>query len=227
MTTPKRIEIVGGGLAGLTLGLALQRAGIGATVFERDSYPRHRVCGEFITGLAKTTITRLGLEAILGDALHHREIAWFTKPDEPRIHSLPSPALGLSRFALDARLAKAFLDCGGDLKTGNRVLDLSPRKGLVLAMGRRASPSPWIGLKIHLNGIPLLRPLEIHLGDQAYVGLSDIEDGRVNLCGLFRRRSLSGLGMDLIAAYLKAAGLGSLLNRVVTARPLSASFCAV
>ena len=51
MKSLQPIEIVGGGLAGLSLGLALRQQDIPVTLFEAGSYPRHRVCGEFITGL--------------------------------------------------------------------------------------------------------------------------------------------------------------------------------
>jgi menaquinone-9 beta-reductase len=45
MTLSRPIEIIGGGLAGLSLGRALARAGVPVTVYEAGNYPRHRVCG--------------------------------------------------------------------------------------------------------------------------------------------------------------------------------------
>ncbi|MDB6025304.1 MAG: putative electron transfer oxidoreductase, partial [Verrucomicrobiales bacterium] len=42
------ITIVGGGLSGLTLGIALRQRGIPTTIWEAGRYPRHKVCGEFI-----------------------------------------------------------------------------------------------------------------------------------------------------------------------------------
>ena len=50
MPAPRTITIVGGGLAGLTLGIGLRQRGIPAEIFEAGTYPRHRVCGEFISG---------------------------------------------------------------------------------------------------------------------------------------------------------------------------------
>jgi flavin-dependent dehydrogenase len=82
-------------------------------------------------------------------------------------------------------------------------------------------------LKIHVHGLELVRALEVHLGDQAYVGLSGVENGRVNLCGLFRRRKLSAPGAALILAYLEAAGLASLVARIRQAALDDDSFCAV
>ena len=46
----KPITIVGGGLAGLALGVALRRNDVPVSVIEAGHYPRHRVCGEFISG---------------------------------------------------------------------------------------------------------------------------------------------------------------------------------
>ncbi len=250
-TSPLPVEIVGGGLAGLSLGLALRRAGVPITLCEAGEYPRHRVCGEFIAGLAPTTIARLGLGPLLAGALRHREVAWFTRPASgpARVQRLPSPALGLSRHALDARLAAAFVAAGGELRTRTRVTDPAPQPGRVFATGRRRGRSPWLGLKIHVHGLALARDLELHLGDQAYVGLARVEDGAVNVCGLFRRRELgdcragspnpaaAGFTPDrrgsatppynLLPAYLRATGLDGLAARLAAARPDPGSFCAV
>ncbi|MEO6875418.1 MAG: hypothetical protein ABI222_11425 [Opitutaceae bacterium] len=227
MTELRPIEIIGGGLAGLALGTALSRVGVPTTVVEAGDYPRHRVCGEFITGLRPSTIARLGLAPILADALSHREVAWFIRDQPARVQRLPSPALGLSRFALDARLAAAFVAAGGTLQTHTRVTDTSAPAGRVFATGRRRSRSTWLGLKIHARNLLLARELELHLGDQGYVGLSRIEGGEVNICGLFRRRELCAKGPDLILGYLQAAGLSALVQRLAGAQLDPASFCAV
>ena len=235
MTFPRPIEIIGGGLAGLSLGLALRRADVPVTIFEAGHYPRHRVCGEFITGLSAATITTLGLAPYFSDALHHREVAWFigsdatTKPT--RIQRLPSPALGLSRHALDHRLATAFTAAGGVLLANTRFPETdtasSSVPGRVFTTGRRRSRSPWLGLKIHAREVTLTRDLELHLGDHAYVGLARVEDGSVNVCGLFRRRALCAKGANLLRGYLQAAGLTALAARLATSELETNSFCAV
>ena len=61
MAALKPITIIGGGLAGLTLGIGLRRRGIPATILEMGDYPRHRLCGEFISGGGRQVLERLGL----------------------------------------------------------------------------------------------------------------------------------------------------------------------
>ncbi len=213
MNFTRPLEIIGGGLAGLALAGALRRAGAAVTLFEAGDYPRHRVCGEFIAGLSARTSAKLGLGPVLADALRHREVAWCRDGSPIAIQPLPAPALGLSRHALDDRLAQAFVAAGGDLRTRARVTELAPRPGRIFATGRRPGRSGWLGLKIHAVGLPLRRELEVHLGDDAYVGLSAVENGRVNVCGLFRRRRLNAKGALLLPAYLRAAGLDALADQ--------------
>jgi menaquinone-9 beta-reductase len=226
---PRPVEIIGGGLAGLSLGLALRRSGVPVTLFEAGVYPRHRVCGEFITGLAEDTIDRLGLAPFLADAKHHREIAWFKHGESLRRQTLPEPALALSRHSLDKRLATAFVTAGGDLRTQTRIRPDEAPAGRIFSTGRRPARPQWIGLKCHAFHLPLAAELELHLGDQAYVGLCPVEDGRVNVSGLFRQRDdLDSVNRETaLFTYLRAAGLAALADRLAVGEIDPASFSAV
>ncbi|HTO02610.1 MAG TPA: FAD-dependent monooxygenase [Opitutus sp.] len=227
MTTSRPIEIIGGGLAGLSLGLALRRAGIAVTIIEAGNYPRHRVCGEFITGLRRSTRDQLGLDPFLEGAAHNREVGWFIRGVSARTQRLPAIAFGLSRHTLDTRLANAFVAGGGHLRVNTRSANFDDAPGRIFAIGRRRSTSRWLGLKLHALDLPLERELELHLGDDAYIGLTRIEDNRGNICGLFRRREISEKGKELLLAYLKACRLDSLAERLTHAVLDDASFCAV
>jgi flavin-dependent dehydrogenase len=229
MNPPRQIEIVGGGLAGLSLGLALRRAGVPVTIFEAGAYPRHRVCGEFITGLKAPTIARLGLAPLLGDAGRLREVAWLARGRVVRRQQLPAPALAMSRHTLDARLAEAFTAAGGHLLTGTRLDPNEAPEGRVFATGRRrTTTATWLGLKLHVRGLRLTSELEFHLGDGAYVGLCPVEDGRVNVCGLFRPRDEVAAGREtVLAGYLRATGLDALAARLGEAEICPASCSAV
>lgn len=213
------VEIIGGGLAGLSLGLALRRADVSVTITEAGTYPRHRVCGEFITGLSPSTINRLHLAPFLADARLHREVTWFLREQPLRHQTLPDPAYALSRHALDQRLATAFTSAGGVLHTHTRADLSSAPDGRIFATGRRPAHPEWIGLKCHALTLPLVSELELHLGDHAYIGLCAVEGNRVNVSGLFRQRAnLDHLARETaLVTYLRAAGLSSLADRLASA----------
>lgn len=226
---PRPVEIVGGGLAGLALGIGLRRAGVPATVIEAGDYPRHRVCGEFIAGLPAGTAERLGIESVFDRALLHSGVRWFVKDRAAGRMRLPSPAIGLSRLGMDARLAALFVSQGGKLVTRRRVMGEVTGEGRVQAAGRRRSvESSWVGLKVHVREVGLADDLELHLGDGAYVGLASVEDGWTNVCGLFRREGLlKGDSPEAFAGTLRARGLAALAARVERAEFRAGSASAV
>ncbi len=221
----RTVEIIGGGLAGLALGLGLRARGIPVRLLEAGTYPRHRVCGEFITALDENTRRELQLDPILNEARHARSVTWLEPGRRSLHHTLPAPALCLSRFHLDAAMAESFLRSGGELQTRVRTTP-APQPGRILACGRRPdSSSPWIGLKQHFRGLAVHDDLELHLGSRAYVGITQVEDDLVNVCGLFPRPRA---GEDAsLSARLCAVGLSSLADRLAAAVPAPGSACAV
>lgn len=218
----KPVTIVGGGLAGLSLGIGLRRAGIPVRLHEAGSYPRHRVCGEFICGVSEAVLQSLGIEDVLDESLPNRSTAWFRKDREILRQDLPFPASGISRFALDAELAQRFEEAGGELLTGDRFRaeSNSEKNGIVFASGRpRKSDSQWIGLKCHLREFSPEADLEMHLGRDGYIGLSRVENGIVNACGLFRiRPNISAKREQLLPAYLDSCELSELADRIRSAQ---------
>jgi len=213
------ISIVGGGLAGLSLGIALRRAGVPTVVFEAGDYPRHRVCGEFVTGLSVTVIEKLGIDSVFIETKSCSSVKWLLKGNAIRQTTLPTPALMISRYALDARLAKLFESVGGKLLTRTRVSPRAIAPGWIQASGRRPSgESRWLGLKLHARDVGATKNLEFDLGNYGYVGLSSVEDGWTNICGLFRRRPELRCDRDeIFGAYLKANGLEQLARRLEAA----------
>jgi flavin-dependent dehydrogenase len=204
----KPITIVGGGLAGLTLGIALRQQLIPVTIYEAGQYPRARVCGEFVNGRGLIVLDKLGLREkfLAAGAVAARQVVFYFPRTRSRVRSLPEPALCLSRWVMDELLAREFQSLGGVLHCGQRqeVSD-TRRMGTVVATGRRLTPADgggeWYGLKAHARGVSLEADLEMHVSRNGYVGLCRVADGLVNVCGLFRRAAKSGStpgGFDLL-----------------------------
>jgi menaquinone-9 beta-reductase len=220
------LTIAGGGLAGLSLAIALRSRGVAVTVIESGNYPRHKVCGEFISGVTDETLHALHIADLFDDARHHVSLAWHDRGRRILTNNLPIPALGISRFALDGRLGERFIALGGKLLTGIRARPESA-EGLVWAAGRRPCPGRWIGLKAHVR-MPTTADLEMHSGTNGYAGLAGVEDGWTNVCGLFLLdRGIHANGPDLLPAYLEGGGSFRLATALRTAEWRRGSFTAV
>jgi len=194
----KSITIVGGGLAGLTLGIGLRQQGIPVTIWEAGRYPRHRVCGEFISGRGQETLARLGLreELIKAGAIAASTAIFVSGRAGSPARPLPQPALCLSRFVLDALLANVFRERDGELRENERWRENDFGEGIVRANGRRSQSTAngwhWFGMKVHARDLPLQADLEMHIVQDGYVGLTQLPDKEVDVCGLFRRSSSLG-----------------------------------
>jgi flavin-dependent dehydrogenase len=177
----KPITIIGGGLAGLTLGIFLRREGIPVTVFEAGDYPRHRVCGEFISGDGRDIFLELGLK-------HHAVEAKRAEFHVGARPAFPIQVEGscLPRYELDFLLAREFQKEGGELRVHERFE--SEAAGVVHASGRRraeTSGGHLFGLKAHVSDAQLGADLEIHFSKNRYVGICRVAENRFNVCGLF------------------------------------------
>lgn len=194
MNPIRPITIVGGGLAGLSLGIGLRQDDVPVTIWEAGSYPRHKVCGEFLSGRGVTVLEQLGLrDRVFAAGARLATTARFARGAlATPVQALPQPAVCLSRWKLDALLADEFRQRGGELRDHQRGPASAPSDGHVRATGRHVEAAEagwrWFGLKVHARGVQLPADLELHLNGHEYVGLCRLSDGVVNVCGLFWRR---------------------------------------
>jgi flavin-dependent dehydrogenase len=214
----KKIEIIGGGLAGLSLAVGLASRNIPVRVREAGSYPRHRVCGEFILGLDQSEIDILGISPALEGAILHHECVWFNGNKRIAERRLPFPARGISRYKLDQNLTQLATAKGAIIEQKSRIAHGSEEgehEGTVLASGRKMQPGKWIGLKAHYLNLPLHCGLEMHLGNGGYVGLTQVEDNRVNVCALLPAPLISGIPREAsLPGHLARIGLTDLSKRL-------------
>jgi len=231
VSAPRTITIAGGGLAGLTLGIGLRQRDVPVTIFEAGHYPRHRVCGEFISGNGPLVLDRLGLLPLLerAGAIRVHSAVFVHGANRSPVRRLGGPALGLSRYLLDSTLANEFQRLGGELHSGSRRQENDFGEGIVRASGRRAQPTEngwrWFGLKTHARKVTLSADLEMHVSANEYVGVNRINDGDVNVCGLFRARpgANHASGFDLLRGQPGSA----LHEKLATAQFEEQSFCSV
>jgi menaquinone-9 beta-reductase len=230
MTQP--ITIVGGGLAGMSLGIGLRRFGVPVTVFEAGRYPRHRVCGEFVSGRGRDALAGWGLEQrfIAAGACKASSAAFFSRRARAAPMPLPEPALCLSRYVMDAVLAQEFESLGGRLQANQRWQE-AYGEGIVRATGRRTRAAVkgwrWFGLKVHARNVQTAADLEMHLLENGYVGLCRLSGGVVNVCGLFRSRAPVPELSQNWAQWLRGAAGSPLRERLDGALFDSQSFCSV
>ena len=214
--------VIGGGLAGSAAALALARRGHDVTVFERDTAPRDKVCGEFLSQEGCNEVEALGLDlTLLGaepiDRL--RLLAGGRSVSSP----LPFRAMSVSRRLLDAELRRLAAEAGARVRLGARVsaascgeVQLADERiavdRVVLASGKlnlrgqkRGSPSGdvknRIGLKMHyrLNdeAMTTLRGTIILCFFQGgYAGLVPLGDNTCNFSAAVTRGAWSACGRD-------------------------------
>lgn len=113
------IAIVGGGLGGLSLSILMVRSGFRVALFEKETYPFHRVCGEYISNESLDFVKALGVD--LKGIPQINRLAISSIKGRVLQADLPLGGFGISRYNLDHQLAKIASREGIDLFEGARV----------------------------------------------------------------------------------------------------------
>jgi flavin-dependent dehydrogenase len=238
----KKVAILGGGLAGLVSGILLGRQGINCTLIERKSYPFHRVCGEYISNEASDFLSSNNLYPFDFDPPQLRRFQLSSVSGKSTILDLDLGGFGVSRYAFDNFLFETARKAGVDfhlntevhnvrfshekfvIETSSRQMECDVTIG---AFGKRSKldvslkrefllrRSPYVGVKYHIRRDHPSDLIALHNFDGGYCGMSNIEEGKTNLCYLVHREVVKQTG-DIKALEKTVLSKNPLLKEVFT-----------
>ncbi len=116
--------IIGGGLAGLSLAIQLASSGHAVALFEKEQYPFHKVCGEYISLESWDFLESLGLPIDQMNLPIIKKLM-VSSPDGNLLQQhLPLGGFGISRYLLDNELKKIAINKGVKLYDQCKVEDV-------------------------------------------------------------------------------------------------------
>ena len=204
------VVILGGGLAGLTAGIHLSKIGIQVTIIEKNNYPKHKVCGEYISNEVLPYLTWLEIDIKSLKPTNITQLQFSTSNKNINI-SLPLGGFGVSRYVLDEFLyqkAKAngciiindkvenvtFKNDEFTIRTSNESIIKS--KIAIGAFGKRSNidqklhrnfikiKSSWLAVKAHYSGNFPDDLVGLYNFKGGYCGVSKVENDKINICYL-------------------------------------------
>lgn len=140
---PYDVAIIGGGLAGLSLSIQLARLGHSVLLMEKETYPFHRVCGEYISLESWNFLEQLGLPLSNMELPMIQQLIVTAPNGKALTQKLPLGGFGISRYLLDEQLKQIAVEAGVTVLEGCKVEDavfdvdgfnISTNKGIFRAM---------------------------------------------------------------------------------------------
>ena len=117
---PLDLAIIGGGPAGVAAALEATRRGLQAAIWECGRFPRHKVCGEFVSAESLPWLQRQ-IPTVMARGAVIRRAEFIARGGRRYSFALPSPARGLSRFVLDEALWQALISSGAETCEGTAI----------------------------------------------------------------------------------------------------------
>jgi len=206
-----QIIIVGGGLAGLTSAIHLSKIGFRVAVIDKNAYPRHKVCGEYISNEVLPYLDWLGVDPEILDPTQIKKLIFSNSTGKSIEGKLPLGGFGISRYAFDDFLHQKALsqNCNFIEETVTAIdfmddrffVTLSHNKILnapivIGAFGKRSNidqklqrnfilkKSPWLAVKSHYSGNFPDEIVGLHNFTGGYCGVSKVENNSINICYL-------------------------------------------
>jgi len=115
------IGIVGGGLAGLSLAILAADAGYNVVLFEKEEYPFHKVCGEYISFESYDFLDRLGLPLHKWNLPVIKKLIVTDVNGKAYYFPLDLGGFGISRYKMDDALYQLAIKKGVEVFTGTKV----------------------------------------------------------------------------------------------------------
>ncbi len=209
LMTLKSVVVVGGGLAGLTSALHLSRLGIEVTLVEKKSFPRHKVCGEYLSNEVLPYLNFLGIDPFNSGAKNIKDFELSTVEGKSIKAELPLGGFSISRYTLDDLIHKKALEQGVTvikdtvvnvefkndtfrtcLKEHGSIMSVY----VIGAFGKRSildqklkrsffsSKSPYLAVKGHFEGVYPENLVGLHHFYGGYCGVSNVENNKINIC---------------------------------------------
>jgi flavin-dependent dehydrogenase len=217
--------IIGGGVAGLSLAIQLADKGIQAVVFEKNTYPFHRVCGEYISMESWNFLLSLGLPLNDLNLPSIRHLGVSSEKGFMLNAPLASGGFGISRYTLDYMLCEIARKKGVLVIENCRVLNvensdtntstITTSLGIYSAQivcGSYGKYTPnfakssaklqkkqlnYIGVKHHIRRDFPNNKIELHNYEGGYCGISKVDNETYCLCYLSTSDKLKEAGNDL------------------------------
>jgi flavin-dependent dehydrogenase len=213
------IGIIGGGLAGLSLSILLAHKGYRVSLFEKEAYPFHKVCGEYISMESWDFLVGLGLPLENWNLPMIHQL-FITAPNGESIsEKLPLGGFGISRYKLDAALADIAKSAGVEIFENTKVHDIGFEDGnhkirtsgglfivkiACACYGKKSNldvkwkrsfllqdeSQNYVGVKYHVKANIPEHEIALHNFQGGYCGISKIEDGKYCLCYLTKSENL-------------------------------------
>ena len=103
------VIIIGGGIAGLTNAIHLSKFKQSVLLIEKNTYPKHKVCGEYISNEVIPYLNFLGIDPIKEGAKKITKVQISTTKGSTITGEFPLGGFGMSRFFFDNMLLKKAL----------------------------------------------------------------------------------------------------------------------
>ena len=203
------VIIIGGGLAGLTNAIHLSKFKHRVLLIEKNSYPKHKVCGEYISNEVLPYLNSLGIDPIKEGAKKISKVQVSTTKGNLIKGVLPLGGFGMSRYFLDSLLLKkarfngvqVLKDSVDSICFKNGVFTVQTKdsksfqsKITIGAFGKRSildlkmdrefikKKSPYLAVKLHVKGDFPENLIALHNFKGGYCGVSKVENNSINLC---------------------------------------------